>query len=107
MNTQMARPSVPLPSCSPATLVDCLSDGLPAGRRGNPLVAAIRLFTPFAIPGWATYAAGTLAIILIQCLTIAASSTFFMLSSRTNTGFIPLRDHALFIASVAEIYRNE
>jgi hypothetical protein len=48
-----------------------------------------------------------MAIILIQCLTIAASFTFFMLSSRTNMGFIPLRDHALFIASVSEIYRRE
>lgn len=74
---------------------------------GIALVTGIRLFTSLAIPGWATYAAGTMAIILIQCLTIAASFTFFMLSSRTNMGFIPLRDHALFIASVSEIYRRE
>jgi glycosyltransferase involved in cell wall biosynthesis len=74
---------------------------------GIALVAAIRLFTSLAIPGWATYAAGTLAIILIQCLTIAASFTFFMLSSRTNMGFIPLRDHVLFIAATSEIFRSE
>ena len=73
---------------------------------GIALVAAIRLFTNLAIPGWATYATGTLVVVLIQCLTIAASFTFFMLSGRTNTGFIPLRDHALFIASASEIYRQ-
>jgi len=87
-------------------LIASLTGFLLAGL-GIALVAVIRLFTNLAIPGWATYAAGTLAIILIQCLTIAASFTFFMLSSRTNMGFIPLRDHALFIAAVSEIYRHE
>lgn len=85
-----------------ASLTGCLLAGA-----GIVLVTAIRLFTGLAIPGWATYAAGTLAIILIQCLTIAASFTFFMLSSRTSMGFIPLRDHTLFIAAASEIYRSE
>lgn len=87
-------------------LIASLTGVLLAGA-GIAVVAGIRLFSNLAIPGWATYAAGTLAIILIQCLTIAVSFTFFMLSSRTNTGFIPLRDHALFIATTSEIYRNE
>ncbi len=86
-------------------LIASLTGFLLAGI-GIAVVAAIRLFTDLAIPGWATYAAGTLAIILIQCLTIAASFTFFMLASRTNMGFLPLRDHALFIASTSEIYRQ-
>jgi hypothetical protein len=83
------------------SLTGCVLAGV-----GIALVAGIRLFTSLAIPGWATYAAGALAIILIQCFTIAASFTFFMLSSRTNMGFVPLRDHALFISTVSEIYRK-
>jgi hypothetical protein len=64
----------------------------------------IRLFTDRAIPGWATYAAGTLAIIAIQMVTIATSFTFFVLSNRTNLGFLPLRDYALFVEEAEDIY---
>lgn len=72
---------------------------------GLGIVAAviIRLFTDRAIPGWATYATGTLTVIMIQFFTIAASFTFFMLSNRTNLGFLPLRDYSFFVESVIEI----
>jgi hypothetical protein len=71
------------------------------------LVAAIRLFTNRAIPGWATYATGTLAIIAIQLISIATSFTFFVLSNRANLGFVPLRDYSLFVEEVVEIYSHE
>lgn len=74
---------------------------------GIVLVAAIRVFTNWAIPGWATYAAGVLAIIMIQFITIASSFTFFVLSSRTNLGFVPLRDYSLFLDHVLDIYSHE
>jgi len=74
---------------------------------GIVIVVMVRLFTDRAIPGWATYATGTLAIIMIQFITIAASFTFFMLSSRTNLGFVPLRDYALFVEEVMNIYLHE
>ena len=81
---------------------------------GSALVAAgivtaivLRLFSDLAIPGWATYATGTLFMILIQLITIATSFTFFMLSNRTNLGFMPLRDYSLFIAETADVYRHE
>jgi len=74
---------------------------------GIVLVAMIRLFTDRAIPGWATYATGTLAIILIQLITIATSFTFFMLSNRTNLGFLPLRDYSLFVEEAVDIYSHE
>jgi len=64
----------------------------------------VRLFTDLSIPGWATYAIGTLLVILIQLIAIASSFTFFMLSNRTNLGFMPLRDSPLFIAEVVEVY---
>jgi hypothetical protein len=74
---------------------------------GIVLVAMIRLFTNRAIPGWATYATGTLAIIMIQFITIATSFTFFMLSNRTNLGFIPARDYFLFVEKAVDIYSHE
>lgn len=74
---------------------------------GIVAVAAIRLFTNRAIPGWATYATGALAIITIQFITIAASFTFFALSSRTNLGFVPLRDYSLFVEDIVDIYSHE
>jgi glycosyltransferase involved in cell wall biosynthesis len=74
---------------------------------GLVLVVILRLFTDRAIPGWATYAAGTLGIIMIQMITIATSFTFFTLSSRTNLGFVPLRDYSLFAEEAAGIYSHE
>jgi glycosyltransferase involved in cell wall biosynthesis len=74
---------------------------------GIAVVLLLRMFTNLAIPGWATYAVGTLVIILIQLVAIAASFTFFMLSNRMNLGFVPLRDYSLFISEKVEIYRRE
>jgi glycosyltransferase involved in cell wall biosynthesis len=71
---------------------------------GIVAVVLIRLLTNLAIPGWATYATGALTIILIQLLTIAASFTFFMLSNRTNLGFVPFRDYSLFTEDVVRIF---
>ena len=74
---------------------------------GIVAVVVIRLFTNEAIPGWATYAAGTLSIILIQLVTIATCFTFFMLSARTAQGFVPRRDAPLFIQEVIGIYPHD
>ena len=71
------------------------------------IVVAVRLFTNRAIPGWATFAAGILAVIMIQFITIAASFTFFVLSSRTNLGFVPLRDYSLFVEDIVDVYSHE
>ena len=74
---------------------------------GIVTVVVIRLFTNQAIPGWATYAAGTLSIILIQLVTVATCFTFFMLSARTVLGFVPRRDAPLFIQEVIDIYPHD
>ena len=68
-------------------------------------VIVIRLFTDRAVPGWATYTIGTLIVILIQFITIAASFTFTMLSSRAALNFVPLRDSEIFILESLEVYR--
>ena len=44
---------------------------------------------------------------MIQMITIATSFTFFTLSSRTNLGFVPLRDYSLFAEEAAGIYSHE
>jgi hypothetical protein len=77
-------------------LVATLAGGALAGG-GILIVIAIKLFTQLAIPGWATYAIASLVIIMIQLLTMAASMTFFILFNRSNLGFIPSRDAAIFI----------
>ena len=70
-------------------------------------VATVRFFTNWAIPGWATVAAGALAIIMIQFITIATSFTFIVLSNRMNLGFLPLRDYAQFIGETVELCSHE
>ncbi len=67
-------------------------------------VTAIRIFTDRAIPGWAIYSIGALAIVLIQFVTMATSFTFTILSNRTSFSFVPLRDYELFVAEAEDIY---
>jgi polyisoprenyl-phosphate glycosyltransferase len=87
-------------------LIGCLAGFVLSGL-GIVLVAMIRFFTDRAIPGWATYATGTLAIIAIQMITMVTSFTFFMLSSRANLGFVPLRDYSFFVEEAVDIYPYE
>jgi hypothetical protein len=87
-------------------LIGALAGSLLAGL-GMVLVVMILFFTDRAIPGWATYATGTLAIIAIQMITIATSFTFFVLSNRTNLGFVPVRDYSLFVEEAVDIYSHE
>jgi hypothetical protein len=70
-------------------------------------VLVIRFCTNLAIPGWATYAIGTLLVIMIQLITIAATFAFVMLANRTNLGFVPLRDSSIFLEKVVKIYPHE
>ena len=87
-------------------LIGSLAGSLLAGL-GMVAVIVIRFFTTQAIPGWATYAIGVLAIIAIQLITIATSFTFFVLSNRMSLGFVPLRDYELFVEQAVEIYSHE
>lgn len=73
---------------------------------GIVVIIAIRIFTNRAIPGWAAYSIGALAIIFIQFVTLALSFTFTFLSNRINLSFVPLRDYGLFVAEVQDIWPN-
>jgi glycosyltransferase involved in cell wall biosynthesis len=81
--------------------------GVVLSSLGIVLVIMIRIFTDRAIPGWATYATGALAIIMIQFVAIATSFTFFLLSNRANLGFVPLRDYSLFLKEIVDVYSYE
>ena len=83
-----------------------LEVALGVGLDNGVAVAAIRIFTNRAIPGWATYSIGTLTIILIQFITIAASFTFTLLSNRINLSFVPLRDYGLVVAGTQDAYHS-
>ncbi len=87
-------------------LIASLGGSLLAGL-GIVVVLIIRFLTNRAIPGWATYASGTLAIIVIQLITIATCFTFFVLFNRTSLGFVPLRDFSWFVEEAVDIYSHE
>ena len=64
----------------------------------------IRFCTDLAIPGWATYSSGLLVVLSSQILTVAFVGAFFILSSRNNLSFVPLRDYRFFVGTVDRVY---
>jgi hypothetical protein len=53
------------------------------------------------------YLIGTLAIVLVQFITMSIGFTFTVLSNRINLGFVPLRDYELFVADAVFLYPND
>lgn len=62
-------------------------------------VAAIRIVTDLAIPGWATTAVGDLLMILLQTLVIVVALSLTMLAGRSNRPIVPIIDSKRFVAS--------
>jgi len=60
-------------------------------------VVGVRLFTTLAIPGWATFAFGILALMLAQLLVIALFFAGTVLHGRNAYTFLPSRDYAHFV----------
>lgn len=77
-----------------------LAAGLVGGMAGLGIaaVAAIRIVTDLAIPGWATTAAGDLLIILVQTLVIVVAASLTMLAGRSNRPIVPIVDCLCFVA---------
>jgi hypothetical protein len=69
-------------------------------------VLVIRLGTDWAIPGWATTAAGLLLVIVLQMLTVALGLTLLVLFNRNNLSFLPLRDYRYFVGEVRKLYES-
>jgi hypothetical protein len=76
----------------------CLLAGL--AIVGIAAVLGVRIFTDFAIPGWATSAAGVLTIILLQAFLMLTVFVFITLQGRSSLGFLPVRDYSYFVDRV-------
>jgi polyisoprenyl-phosphate glycosyltransferase len=63
-------------------------------------VAGIRLLTPWAIPGWATYTTGLLLVMLLLVVMFAFLFSFTVLFYRKSAAMLPARDYPLFIDGV-------
>ena len=63
----------------------------------------IRTLTDLAIPGWATYTAGLLLLILSQALLSAIVFSFMILAGRQGTTFLPLRDYRHYVAGITPL----
>jgi len=70
------------------------------------LVIGIRLWTNLAIPGWATYTVGVIAILLTQILAVSFSLVFFVISNRSRAVFVPARDCPVFIDGLDTLARR-
>ena len=70
------------------------------------IVLAIRLGTHLAIPGWATYTVGLIAILLSQVLAVSFSLVFFVISNRTRALFVPSRDCPIFVERLDSLARR-
>jgi glycosyltransferase involved in cell wall biosynthesis len=67
---------------------------------GISAIVAIRLFTPLAIPGWATTATGLLSVILLQTITLMLMFVFVILATRSAATFMPTRDCPQYIREI-------
>ena len=63
-------------------------------------VIYIRLFTNMSIPGWTTYTLGLLMVLIFQLFVVIVVFSFLILSLRTSSDFIPIRDYKVFILEV-------
>jgi polyisoprenyl-phosphate glycosyltransferase len=68
------------------------------------IVIAIRLGTDLAVPGWATYAAGILLVILTQMLLVLVVFVFVVLAARSATNVLPARDYVHIMDGRKRIY---
>ncbi len=64
---------------------------------GIAAVAGIRFATDLAIPGWATTAAGFMAVLLFNATILALAFCFFILAGRQSSTFLPSRDALVFV----------
>src|SRR5262249_50194910 len=67
-------------------------------------VLGIRLLTPLAIPGWATYTTGLLVLMLAQMLLVALVFAFVILAARDTASVLPSQDYVHFVGRVERVY---
>lgn len=67
----------------------------------------VRVATPWAIPGWATFTGGLSLILLVQALMLAMTYSFIILGGRQGTTFLPRRDFPVFLGGLATLYDGD
>jgi hypothetical protein len=60
-------------------------------------VIAVKFGTDWAIPGWASYVAASLAVIFVQAILLAGVALFQLLSFRSLKPFVPASDASAFV----------
>ena len=67
------------------------------------VVLFIKWATTLALPGWATSAAGLLLVLVAELVMLSMLFTFVVLSGRSQTTVIPLRDYKYFAGDVRRL----
>jgi polyisoprenyl-phosphate glycosyltransferase len=70
------------------------------------VAVGMRFYTEGGIPSWAASVGGILLLFLLQFLMLASIFVSFILSSRNNLSFLPLKEYRHFIAGVTELERR-
>jgi hypothetical protein len=78
-----------------------------AGFMGLLSVIAVRFLTDWAIPGWATTAAGILTVVVLQSIFFCITFSLFVLSARNQASFSPVQDARQFVGRVVTMYGVE
>ena len=60
-------------------------------------VVAVRLFSPWAVPGWASTVGGLILVLMAQTFLLLVGGVFFVLHARSALSAIPSRDHVHFL----------
>jgi hypothetical protein len=68
-----------------------------AGLGGLIAAVIVRLATPWAIPGWATVAAGISLLLLVQAIMLSFVLSLVILGSRQGTTFLPRCGYSAFV----------
>lgn len=69
-------------------------------------VAAIKIATPLAIPGWATTVVGDLLVILIQTLVLIIATSLMILSNRSSNQILPVTDARRYIEDIQTVFQR-
>ena len=85
-------------------LLIMVSSGMGLATGALVTVMGVRFLTDLAIPGWATYAAGLLLVMLIQMLLVVLVFAFVILAARDTASMIPSRDYVHITGGIQRVY---
>jgi hypothetical protein len=67
----------------------------------------LKMTAAVAVPGWATSTIGILFLLILQISVVAVLFIFRLLAGRADVSFIPVRDYALFVKGVRQVFPRE